>query len=165
MSNPLHEGVRAVQRDTDIQALNFLIVDDDDNFLAVLAAVLRALGASRIMTARTGSDALTKLAASKRPVDCVLCDLKMPSGNGLQLLKAIRTGKVKAVRPDICFIFITAAADSEFIQIAAQLDVNGYVVKPVTREKMLPAIVRGRSKAFAIDIKQYETIVVPDDAF
>lgn len=150
-------------RETDIHDLNFLIVDDDDIFLSVLSAVLRSLGANKITTARTGSDALTKLASSKRPTDCVLCDLKMPSGNGLQLLKAIRTGKVKAVRPDSCFIFITAAADSEFIKTAAQLDVNGYVVKPVTREKLLPVIVRGRAKAFAVDMKFYETIVVPDN--
>ena len=151
-------------RETEIHDLHFLVVDDDDTFLTVLSATLRTLGASRITTARTGSDALTKMISSQRPIDCILCDLKMPSGNGLQLLKAIRTGRVKAMRPDACFIFITAAADSEFIRTAAQLDVNGYVVKPVTREKMLPVIVRGRAKAIAIDIKHYETIAVPDNA-
>jgi AmiR/NasT family two-component response regulator len=69
-----------------------------------------------------------------------------------------------AVRPDACFIFITAAADSTFIKTAAQFDVNGYVVKPVTREKLLPVIVRGRAKAFAVNIKHYESIAVPDKA-
>jgi two-component system response regulator YesN len=151
-------------QNSELQKLAFLVVDDDDDFLTVLTAMLRALGVSKITTARTGSDALTKLMAVQHRVDCILCDLKMPSGNGLQLLKALRTGRIRAMRPDACFIFITASGESAHIQTALRLDVNGYVVKPVTREKMQAAITRGRAKAFAVDVKQYEAVVVPDQA-
>ena len=150
--------------ETDLHKMTFLIVDDDSDFLSILASMLRSLGATKITNARSGSDALTKLMQSAHRVDCILCDLNMPSGNGLQLLKALRTGKIRAMRPDACFIFITASGDSTLIQTAIQLDVSGYVVKPVTRDKLQTAITRGRGKAFAVDVKQYEAVAVPDHA-
>jgi two-component system chemotaxis response regulator CheY len=147
--------------EVNVQELSFLVVDDDSLFLGTIAGILQSMGATKILAAVSGSDALSKLATFQRPVDCVLCDLKMPNGNGLQLLQAIRLGMAKPVRPDACFIIITSAADAELIKAAGQLDANGYVVKPVTREKLSAAIARGRARGFPLNVNQYQSIVIP----
>lgn len=147
-----------------IQELSFLVVDDDDIFVGAIVGILQSMGAGKVVTARSGSDALAKLAAIQRPIDCVLCDVKMPGGNGLQLLQALRLGMAKSVRADACFILITAVADSELIKTAGQLDANGYIVKPVTREKLAMAIARGRARGFALNAPQYQAVAIPEVA-
>lgn len=145
-----------------IAELSYLVVDDDNVFLATIIAMLESLGATKIFAATSGSSALQTL--THQPVDCVLCDLKMPAGNGLQLLQAIRLGMARSIRADSCFIFITAAADAELIKAAGQLDANGYVVKPLTREKLTNAILRGRARGFALNAQQYRSVFIPEVA-
>jgi CheY-like chemotaxis protein len=147
-----------------IAELSYLVVDDDNVFLATITKILEALGATKILAATSGSSALATLMSLQQPVDCVLCDLKMPSGNGLQLLQAIRLGMARSIRPDSCFIFITVAADAELIRVAGQLDANGYVVKPLTREKLANAILRGRARGFALNAHQYRSVLIPEVA-
>ncbi len=144
--------------------LSFLVVDDDNLFLGTIAGILQGMGATKVLTANSGSSALATLMSLQQPIDCVLCDLKMPSGNGLQLLQAIRCGMAKSIRADSCFIFITAAADAELIKAAGQLDANGYIVKPVTREKLEGAIMRGRARGFALNVNQYRQVAIPECA-
>lgn len=47
--------------------------------------------------------------------------------------------------------------------MAQQLDMSGYVVKPLTVEKLVDAIAKGRARAFPLDINKYKAIVVPED--
>ncbi|TAL04652.1 MAG: response regulator, partial [Rhodospirillaceae bacterium] len=107
--------------DKDIRGLSFLIVDDDNDSLALVESILRSLGASRIVCAKSGSDAIAKLAKAQRPIDCTLSDFQMPHGNGLQLLKALRTGMIPSTRPDTCFIMMSGSADTDVVKTAAEL--------------------------------------------
>ena len=132
------------------QGLHFLIVDDDDTFLQLIAGLVQSLGASRITLARTGSEAVAKLSTAKLVVDVILCDYKMDFGNGLQLLKAIRTGQIRTVRPDACFVMITGVGEAETIRLAAHLDINGYLVKPISQEKLEAAVAKARAKYFPV---------------
>jgi two-component system chemotaxis response regulator CheY len=150
--------------DVSFQGFHVLAVDDDDASLRLMIKVLGDLGVSRVVPARSGSEALTILLSTARPFDCILCDLKMPNGNGLQLLKAIRCGEVKGTRPDACFIFLTALNDAPTVRTAGQLDTNGYLVKPLTIERLKMAIAKGKTKAFAIDFGRYSVIPVPQTA-
>jgi response regulator of citrate/malate metabolism len=85
----------------------------------------------------------------------------MSAGNGLQLLQAVRTGKIKSLRPDSCFILITGTGDPEIVQVAAELDVSGYLVKPVTLEKLRAAIIKGRSRIFPVNMEKYNSVNLP----
>jgi CheY-like chemotaxis protein len=147
-----------------LTSLHVLVVDEDSVALGKLTGMLQSLGVSKVTSARNGSDALTKIASTQRAFDCILCELWMPYGNGLQLLKAIRTGQVGAARPDTCVIFVTTVTKPEPIKIASQLDANGYVVKPAVSERLRAAIAKGRSKSFKIDLNRYATAVVPESA-
>jgi len=147
--------------DREIQGLSFLIVDDEDSCLAAVEAILRSLGASRIVRAKNGSEAISKLAKAERPIDCTLSDFQMPHGNGLQLLKALRTGLIPSTRPDTCFIMMSGSADTSVVKTAAELDVSGYLVKPLVAEKLRAAISRGRSKYFPVKPHAYAAVPVP----
>ena len=78
-----------------------LVVDDKKNMLSLMKKVLR--GDARVLTAERGLDALKILEAE--PVDVVLCDLRMPDMDGVEVLKLC-----KRVRPQAEFILMTAYA-------------------------------------------------------
>jgi two-component system response regulator YesN len=95
-------------------------------------------------------------------VDVTICDLDMPQGNGLQLLHAIRGAQIRNVRPNCCFIVLTAFASAPLIALAGRLDANGYLIKPVTADKLRDAIVKARSRVVPIDPGKYANVTVPD---
>lgn len=144
-----------------LEDLHVLLVDDDNAFLDLLEALLQHLGVKAITRAASGRDAFGKLHHIERVVDCVLCDYSMAEGNGLQLLQAIRTAKIKFFRPDACFILVTASGDHEVVGMAARLDVSGYLVKPVTPDKLKAAILKARTRAIKIDFNRYTQVAVP----
>ena len=153
--------VRPAVKEDRMEDLHVLLVDDDVAFLDLLEALLQYLGVKIITRATSGREAFGKLHTIERVVDCVLCDYSMAEGNGLQLLQAIRTAKIKFFRPDACFILVTASGDHEVVGMAARLDVSGYLVKPVTPDKLKTTIVKARSRAIKIDFNRYMQVVVP----
>ncbi|MHB1206275.1 MAG: response regulator [Rhodospirillaceae bacterium] len=156
------DAVRAIVKPEErLEDLHVLLVDDDIAFLDLLEALLQSIGVKIISRATSGRDAFGKLHNAIRVVDCVLCDYSMAEGNGLQLLQAIRTAKVKHFRPDACFILLTASGDHEVVGLAARLDVSAYLVKPVTPDKLKTTIAKARARAIRIDFNRYLQVQVP----
>ncbi len=78
-----------------------LVVEDDDDARATLAAMVTELG-YLVMAAENGASALPIL-QQERPIDILLSDVIMPGGmNGLDLAKAARKR-----RPDIRVLFVS----------------------------------------------------------
>ena len=130
----------------DFTKRRILIVDDEEFMRSLVKRVLNQLGVSKVLSASDGSSAVRVLAAEALPVDCILCDFNMEPVNGLQLLKAIRTGKAKSIPTTQKFIMLTGHADQDIIKIAMQLGVDGYVVKPVPADKLASALERALEK-------------------
>ena len=65
----------------------------------------------------------------------MICDINMGPGNGLHLLRRIRSGEAKVAR-DLPLIFLTGHADAATVKIALQLDTNGFIVKPVAKKQL-----------------------------
>ena len=145
----------------DFKNLHILIVDDDSATLDLIEALLLAQKVAQVTRATSGVDAFAKLAQSGRVVDCVLCDFTMANGNGLQLLQAVRMGQIKYVRPDACFVLLTASGDAATVTMAMELDVHGYIVKPATPEKLRTAISKARARSIRINFQKYSQVVVP----
>ena len=87
----------------------------------------------------------------------------MDDGNGLQFLWAVRTDLVPHVRPDVCFLMLTASNDPNAFALAARLDVSGYVTKPVTPDKLRTAIVRGYNQVIRPDAARYNRVLLPQN--
>jgi CheY-like chemotaxis protein len=105
----------------------FLVVDDSVLMRKVTADRLRSLGASNIVTANDGAEALHIL--QKQRVDIVLSDWNMPVMTGLELLKEMRTDERLSSLP---FIMITAEVELHSIEEAIASGVSNLLVKPYT---------------------------------
>ena len=154
-------GGKPIPTGADLKDLHLLIVDDEPATLDLIEALLKAVGVGSVTRAASGFDAFNILAKSDRVIDCMLCDYAMANGNGLQLLQAVRMGQVKNVRPDACFVLVTATGDPSVVATAAELDVSGYVVKPATPKKLQSAIAKARGRAIKVNFEKYGKVVVP----
>lgn len=96
-----------------------LVVDDDTTLLDLLVDTLTAIGYDTT-PAPGGVEALEALATEK--FDLMVTDIKMPTIDGISLLK-----KVRRHYPDMPVVFITGVASPEII---AGTDPDGFLAKP-----------------------------------
>ena len=121
------------QRSDDHPKRPILIVDDEAPLRRLMARILESAGCACI-EARDAGEARRKLAA--QTVDLVLSDIQMPGESGLDLLRWIRDAY-----PDTAVVMVTVIADLETAREALEMDVYGYVLKPIDRNQLLIAVV------------------------
>ena len=102
-----------------------LVVDDKKNMLSLMAKILRPI--ANVCTAGCGEDAVTVL--TERNVDVVLCDLRMPDMDGLDVLR-----KCKALRPRAEFVLMTGYASVGTAVEALRAGAYDYLTKPFEPE-------------------------------
>jgi DNA-binding NtrC family response regulator len=105
-----------------------LIVDDEDLYRRALERILRRQGHT-ISSACNGADALEFVA--NQSVDLVLCDIKMPGMNGLDVVK-----RIHEIRPDLPCIVITGFGSSERSLEALGAGAFWYLEKPFEQERL-----------------------------
>jgi class 3 adenylate cyclase len=109
-----------------------LIVDDESSARSTLRLLLRTRG-HEVREADGVTRALTALATA--PVDLVVTDLRLPDGQGLEVLQAAKTRW-----PDTQVILLTAYAGWESAKHAMQLGAFDYVEKAQEPEKLFGRI-------------------------
>jgi len=72
-----------------------LVVDDEEMVIKVTKDMLAGLG-YRVLTARSGPEALEIFESTSKGIDLVLLDMIMPGMNGEQIFE-----KLKEIRPDV----------------------------------------------------------------
>ncbi|HUI98769.1 MAG TPA: response regulator [Usitatibacter sp.] len=117
---------------------SLLIVDDDAASLVALEAALRSLG-SRIVTARSGEEALRKVL--EEDFAAILMDVRMPGIDGFTTARLIRERKRSRYTP---IIFLTAAQEDLASMFRGyQAGAVDYIVKPV-----IPEVLRSKLSVF-----------------
>jgi DNA-binding NarL/FixJ family response regulator len=111
-----------------------LIVDDDPALLHAVADCLRAEG-YEVTTARSGAEALSRLAASLP--DLVISDIRMPRMDGFALARNIRNAPRSALIP---IIFLTAKDQKADRIDGFRAGVDAYLVKPFEPDELLTVI-------------------------
>ncbi len=106
--------------------MKVLVVDDDVVSRMVLMHLIDSCGSFDILEAEDGEDAWQQMAAGLRP-DICFCDLRMPRLSGMDLLQRVKADGALNTMP---FVLVTSANDSATVDQAAELGVNGYLVKP-----------------------------------
>ena len=132
----------------------FLVVDDFEPMRKVTSSQLRSMGASTIMTAGDGAEAL-RLLKNKR-VDIVLSDWNMPVMTGLELLKKVRADEKLSHLP---FIMITAEAERERISEAIANGVSDLLVKPYTSERLATRVEKALALPYRSQLHARKTYV------
>ena len=117
------------ERKISYDEVKVLIVEDEEHTRAMIRGMLRQIGIFNVMEASDGKAGLTEIARTRPTL--VLCDIHMQPVDGRQFLKMVRATKVDWVR-NIPVIFLTADAKPETVKVAKELNVDGYLVKPVT---------------------------------
>ncbi|MBM4224925.1 MAG: response regulator, partial [Gammaproteobacteria bacterium] len=97
-------------------------------------------GATDVATARDASTGAVMLESGEKKIDCVICDHLMELLSGLDLLRLIRSGKLKDVPPDLCFVMVTGFSTTTVSAAAKVLDANAYLAKPITKDELFRAI-------------------------
>ncbi len=149
---------------TPIDRLRFMVIDDDRAMLELIDAMLRMVGVGSVMKAANCLTALNVLADQRKKVDCIICDHSMPNMTGLQLLQEIRAARYAHVPRDIAFIMITAHGQEAVVKAAINLDVSGYIVKPLRKDALIKAIHRAFAKPIALKPPEdYSGVALPPD--
>jgi two-component system cell cycle sensor histidine kinase/response regulator CckA len=113
---------------------NILVVDDDLESLALLAAILRAEG-YEVRPANTGRLALESLAAWLPQL--ILLDVRMPDIGGFEVCSRL---KARQKTRDIPLIFISAAHEVEECVEGLSLGAVDFICKPCRREELLARV-------------------------
>ncbi len=144
---------------TDLSSHTILLVDDVTFSRQTISKLLHGMGTPTVLHAEDGDEALDVL--NKNPnVDFVISDYNMPKFNGLQLLKAIRTGKTD-IKPETPFAMLTGYSDRHLVDMALALDVNAFLTKPVS----LKSLSRRLDKMLAQDQDNVKSALKPADAY
>lgn len=107
-----------------------LIIDDDPRQLNIIKEYLHE--DYDVATAISGKLAYRFL--EKKKTDLILLDYEMPEENGPQVLLKLRdSGNIE----DVPVIFLTGTTDREKIKQALSLRPQGYLLKPVDKEKLI----------------------------
>ncbi len=108
-------------------AIKVMVVDDQTSMRAMIRRTLQDLGFRDVRDKASATDALDDVRANR--VHLIISDYNMPEMDGLQFLQEVRKD---AVIGKTVFIMLTASAEKEIVQKAAEMGVNNYVVKPFT---------------------------------
>ena len=115
------------------ERLRILVIDDDEDLTASVAAVLQADG-YEVFTAGGGEQGL-ELAFTRHP-HLVLLDVTMPGMDGYQVCRELQFGYTK----DIPVVFLTARTELTHMKEANRSGASGYVTKPFRSDHLLQTI-------------------------
>ena len=107
-----------------------LIVDDEPDMLQLLKRSLAPELDCAVETAPSGEAALELL--TRRPVDLVLADIKMPGMDGLELLDL-----VKRSHPDLTVVMMTAFGSIETAVEAMKSGAYDFITKPFDHDALV----------------------------
>jgi two-component system response regulator HydG len=119
-----------------------LVVDDKANMLALLGKVLGKV--AQVRAARGVRSALEIL--ENEPVHVVLCDLRMNDGDGLEVLRSVRSRW-----PGVPFILMTAYATVPTAVQAMREGAFDYVTKPFDPDELRALVEQALAQAAAIE--------------
>ena len=135
--------------------LRLFLVDDEPPALRRLRMLLADFEDVQVV-GEVGDGAAALAALATIPADVVLLDIRMPGLSGLELLS-----RMPASPP--AFIFVTAY--SRFAVDAFELAPADYLLKPVSRERLRPALGRAReeiqARRAAVRLQGQEAALAP----
>ena len=107
-----------------------LLVDDEPDLLDMYQQILRQLPSQpEIHTANSGTRALAMLEAE--PYRLLICDLKMPKVDGLQVLSIVRRKY-----PELRTVVLTGVVDEQFRSRVYAVGVDLFWNKPTTEQEI-----------------------------
>ncbi|WP_208590393.1 response regulator transcription factor [Gracilibacillus suaedae] len=124
-----------------------LVVDDEPRSRqGIKKTIERGSQQYEVITAANAAEAIERIDHEK--VHVLITDIRMPEVSGLELLK-----KLKEKAKDPVVIVISAYSEFEYAHEALELGVVNYLLKPISKEKLMEAI----KKAIEIEKQREKT--------
>jgi len=128
---------------TKTQSMSILLVEDDDvDVMNVKRAFQKNNITNPLFVAGNGQEALDLLRGPRRAEmvhlpNLILLDLRMPKMSGIEFLRELRADpELKK----LIVVVLTTSDDEKDVLSAYNLNVAGYIIKPVTFDKFLQAM-------------------------
>ncbi len=117
--------------------MKLLIVDDEELTRNGLVTSIdwESLGIDEILEADDGVNGL-RMAVQKKP-DIVLCDVRMPRMNGIEMLE-----QIELKLPDISAVFMSGYSDKEYLKAAIKLKAVNYIEKPIQTDELMDTMAK-----------------------
>src|SRR5207253_4329177 len=124
--------------------MQILVVEDEKAVAHMIAMVLGG-PASKVVSAKSGWDALIRIGATAQPFDVVITDHRMPRMTGLQLVRHLRAqnfgGKI---------LVLSGHLSDEDIRAYEELRVDMMMSKPFDFDELQQAMAILNKKALAL---------------
>lgn len=111
--------------------MRILIAEDESIIRLGLKSMLQEMG-HKVYAAADGREAL-QLARYHAP-DLAVLDIKMPHKNGLEVAQTLSRTQPMPI------LLLTAFSQKELVDIATELPIQGYLVKPIQPQELSAAI-------------------------
>jgi len=145
--------IKGVQMSIDIKDLaeksknlKLLYVEDDKNARETTLKLLDNFF-NNITIAIDGKDGIEKFKTKK--YDLILSDINMPNISGLEMLKNIRK-----LDTDVSVLLLSAHNDSDYFLEAIELDVDGYILKPLVSKQFIKVLFKIVQKINLLALKE-----------
>ncbi len=107
---------------------SILFVEDEKNVQYELSELLE-IYCKNLYVANDGVEGLAKF--KEFSPSLIISDIRMPKMDGLEMVK-----NILEINPDVFVIFTTAFSDTQYFQEAIELQVDGYLLKPIDLDQL-----------------------------
>jgi len=115
--------------------ISILIIEDEESIRRVLKKILKEENQSyTIYEAKDGKEGFEEIQNNKN-IDLVLCDIKMPIMDGIEVLK-----KSKKIKPDLPFIILTGHGDINTAVDAMKTGAYDSISKPPDLNRLITSV-------------------------
>ena len=108
--------------------MKLLIAEDEQ---ATREGLLQCIPSYFTQVRATGNGQVAYQIALEMEPDVLLCDIRMPKLNGIELARLLRQHF-----PDIHILFISGYSDKEYLKAAITLQADGYLEKPIDEAEL-----------------------------
>lgn len=124
--------------------MKLLIVDDEElTRIGVISSIdWQSVGIDEVLQADDGMNGL-EIARKHKP-DIILCDVRMPRLDGIQMLE-----QLEGILPDVVPIFMSGYSDKEYLKAAIKLKAVNYIEKPLNPLEIQAAVMEARDLCLA----------------
>ena len=117
-----------IKASPNLKKLTLLYVEDEESIRKPFKMMIERYF-KKVLIGTNGKEGLEIFKSNS--IDIVVSDIKMPKMSGIDMAKHI-----KSINCDVPIIFTTAFGDRDYLKDAIDIGVEGYIIKPIDRNKL-----------------------------
>ena len=122
-----------------LRKIHILIIDDSSMMLELVSEMLKIVGFTNITVADSGEKGIEIIRRNSPAIDVIICDWKMHEISGLDVLHFVRD-ETQSPDMQMPFIMLTGKGEREDVEMARDLGVTEYLIKPFSAKGLFDRI-------------------------